>query len=527
MRLHVTRVQAAQTESDKPKVTTLTKSKMNDRDIGCSYLFEPKGNCKCMDFKDYEKSLMDQNLAEIRNAYPTEHNPNSIDQPPSSIQAGIQVLNEFPEETRNFHFATTRPMLPNPSPMSIQCEEHREITEAQPQELHRYAEFDEWPDGNVSYIYKPNDKRAAQHKTGWAMRNTNNHNKMVLKKSCLGIFVCSKFCKPLGMTTIYRPAVCGIAREKQLSLECPTPGCGGTLIHVKCTGNNGHPVTHFWQKYEDHIHFRAKGYHNHARPGKKIYAGNTKSKKVVKSTVVLPSQEHQAFLHRLHSERLLKNDSIIAITEESQVFTQPMIESTGNEEKWKEIGASPISTRRSIPSLFSGAGEDVVNHQMSPQSLHYSSPSQPWRKYDDLGQQQSGEILAAVECSHDHHQELNAIAPMGCYWNKTQSAYPFTSWCAENSCYYQDGQKYQGFINLPEKRNECVVANCTTVHAMPSSAIFNENCGFRGPCSCNTSDSRVKSLNHLEANTQCVTVRNHRPQHQEYKGLTNMRWKVM
>ena len=29
---------------------------------------------------------------------------------------------------------------------------------------------------------------------GWAMRNTNNHNVSILKKSCLGVLVCSKRC---------------------------------------------------------------------------------------------------------------------------------------------------------------------------------------------------------------------------------------------------------------------------------------------------------------------------------------------
>ena len=34
--------------------------------------------------------------------------------------------------------------------------------------------------------YSPYDTDARKHLSGWAMRNTNNHNKKVLKKSCLG-----------------------------------------------------------------------------------------------------------------------------------------------------------------------------------------------------------------------------------------------------------------------------------------------------------------------------------------------------
>jgi hypothetical protein len=32
---------------------------------------------------------------------------------------------------------------------------------------------------------------ARRHSSGWAMRNTNNHNVNILKKSCLGVLVCS------------------------------------------------------------------------------------------------------------------------------------------------------------------------------------------------------------------------------------------------------------------------------------------------------------------------------------------------
>ncbi len=39
--------------------------------------------------------------------------------------------------------------------------------------------------------YSPVDVDARKHLSGWAMRNTNNHNKKVLKKSCLGKLNCT------------------------------------------------------------------------------------------------------------------------------------------------------------------------------------------------------------------------------------------------------------------------------------------------------------------------------------------------
>lgn len=51
---------------------------------------------------------------------------------------------------------------------------------------------------------------------GWAMRNTNNHNVHILKKSCLGVLVCSVRCKlPSGDRVHLRPAICDKARKKQ------------------------------------------------------------------------------------------------------------------------------------------------------------------------------------------------------------------------------------------------------------------------------------------------------------------------
>lgn len=48
------------------------------------------------------------------------------------------------------------------------------------------------------------------------MRNTNNHNVNILKKSCLGVLVCNMTCTlDTGDPVHIRPAICDKARKKQ------------------------------------------------------------------------------------------------------------------------------------------------------------------------------------------------------------------------------------------------------------------------------------------------------------------------
>jgi hypothetical protein len=58
-----------------------------------------------------------------------------------------------------------------------------------------YDVFNEWPEGNCRYVYNAEIEDARRHVSGWAMRNTNNHNAHILKKSCLGVYVCSHGCR--------------------------------------------------------------------------------------------------------------------------------------------------------------------------------------------------------------------------------------------------------------------------------------------------------------------------------------------
>lgn len=112
--------------------------------------------------------------------------------------------------------------------------------------MKQFDSFQEWTDGYVRFIYSgetfhtvdtgvtqsdassylrltvnllvAEDKNAQRHLSGWAMRNTNNHNCQILKKSCLGVVVCSRGCSLSdGSRLQLRPAICDKARQKQQS----------------------------------------------------------------------------------------------------------------------------------------------------------------------------------------------------------------------------------------------------------------------------------------------------------------------
>ncbi|XP_054621660.1 chorion-specific transcription factor GCMb isoform X1 [Dunckerocampus dactyliophorus] len=137
-----------------------------------------------------------------------------------------------------------------------------------PQDTKQFDAFQEWTDGYVRYIYSAEDKNAQRHLSGWAMRNTNNHNCQILKKSCLGVVVCSRGCTlPDGSRLQLRPAICDKARQKQQKKVCPS--CSGALELLPCRGHSGYPVTNFWRVDGKAIFFQAKGVHDHPRPESK------------------------------------------------------------------------------------------------------------------------------------------------------------------------------------------------------------------------------------------------------------------
>ncbi|XP_065357240.1 transcription factor glial cells missing 2 [Calliphora vicina] len=131
-----------------------------------------------------------------------------------------------------------------------------------------FDEFNEWTDGHVRLIYPISNEEAKKHISGWAMRNTNNHNVNILKKSCLGVLTCSQNCTLSNGNKInLRPAICDKARRKQEGKACPNKTCRGGRLEIKpCRGHCGYPVTHFWRHSNNAIFFQAKGVHDHPKP---------------------------------------------------------------------------------------------------------------------------------------------------------------------------------------------------------------------------------------------------------------------
>ncbi|XP_004628421.1 chorion-specific transcription factor GCMb isoform X2 [Octodon degus] len=137
-----------------------------------------------------------------------------------------------------------------------------------PQAPAHFDSFQEWPDGYVRFIYSSAEKKAQRHLSGWAMRNTNNHNGHILKKSCLGVVLCTRACAlPDGSRLQLRPAICDKARLKQQKKVCPN--CQSALELIPCRGHSGYPVTNFWRLDGSAIYFQAKGVHDHPRPESK------------------------------------------------------------------------------------------------------------------------------------------------------------------------------------------------------------------------------------------------------------------
>ena len=143
-----------------------------------------------------------------------------------------------------------------------------------PIQVTQFDAFEEWADGHSRFVYHLENEEARKHSSGWAMRNTNNHNVSILKKSCLGVLVCSLRCVVDSTNSMVnlRPAICDKARKKQQGKPCPNRRCTGKLEVLPCRGHCGYPVTHFWRHTDTAIFFQAKGIHDHPRPEPKANA---------------------------------------------------------------------------------------------------------------------------------------------------------------------------------------------------------------------------------------------------------------
>ncbi|CAH0556838.1 unnamed protein product [Brassicogethes aeneus] len=159
------------------------------------------------------------------------------------------------------------PVSPGMSCRAYSSSNDWDINDSSVPRINDYDPFSEWADGHCRLVYRADNEEAKRHSSGWAMRNTNNHNVHILKKSCLGVLVCSLRCTlPSGDTVHLRPAICDKARKKQQGKPCPNRQCTGRLEILACRGHCGYPVTHFWRHTEHAIFFQAKGVHDHPRP---------------------------------------------------------------------------------------------------------------------------------------------------------------------------------------------------------------------------------------------------------------------
>ena len=109
-----------------------------------------------------------------------------------------------------------------------------------PQNVKKTDWFQEWPDAYRKHICSSDDRNAQCHLSSWAMRNTNNHNSRILKKSCLGVVVCARDCSVAEGCKVYvRPTICDKARQKQQRKCCPNRD--GPLKLIPCWGHGGFP----------------------------------------------------------------------------------------------------------------------------------------------------------------------------------------------------------------------------------------------------------------------------------------------
>ncbi|KAF7269406.1 hypothetical protein GWI33_017556 [Rhynchophorus ferrugineus] len=230
--------------------------------------------------------------------------------------------------------------------------------------------FSEWADGHCRLVYRADNEEAKRHSSGWAMRNTNNHNVHILKKSCLGVLVCSIRCTlPNGEKVHLRPAICDKARKKQQGKPCPNRQCNGRLEILPCRGHCGYPVTHFWRHTEQAIFFQAKGVHDHPRPEAKSTSEARRSLgsgRRVRGLAVLLAKE-AALGNKLMSLREPKRPC----REINQVLrnsnTTPLVDS-------QEKGYCSCSPFECICSYQTNLPPQMPHFPQSPQSYQPTTP---------------------------------------------------------------------------------------------------------------------------------------------------------
>ncbi|XP_017013662.2 transcription factor glial cells missing [Drosophila takahashii] len=254
-----------------------------------------------------------------------------------------------------------------------------DINDSKMPSVGEFDDFSDWANGHCRLIYSIQSDEARKHASGWAMRNTNNHNVNILKKSCLGVLLCSAKCKlPNGASVHLRPAICDKARRKQQGKQCPNRNCNGRLEIQACRGHCGYPVTHFWRRDGNGIYFQAKGTHDHPRPEAK---GSTEARRLlaggrrVRSLAVMLARE-SALSDKLSSLRPTKRQAKSQPTQESKrrrLAGDPEVTPTG-QELTPPAGYLPTTTSNfgQTQGSYTGSTGSVASQWNG--EIYYSEP---------------------------------------------------------------------------------------------------------------------------------------------------------
>ncbi|XP_050079154.1 transcription factor glial cells missing 2-like [Anopheles maculipalpis] len=269
-----------------------------------------------------------------------------------------------------------------------------------------YEKFNEWADGHVRHVYHPTDDHARKHISGWAMRNTNNHNVSILKKSCLGVLICTARCKlPNGGQINLRPAICDKARRKQQGRACPNRHCkAGRLEVLPCRGHCGYPVTHYWRHTEKAIFFQAKGNHDHPKPESKTSGETRKLIGATGSGGAKGSAGRSKKLSVLLLRDAALGNKLMSLKTSSKVHgtsgpeilqPPPLIPDPSYEDSSKcstctrtpcvcrtKLGVTSLSSSLSRTSEATGIFFDPSNQQTNLQNHHHHHSSGTWQSYE-------------------------------------------------------------------------------------------------------------------------------------------------
>ncbi|VDP73017.1 unnamed protein product [Echinostoma caproni] len=159
----------------------------------------------------------------------TFHSPSSVQLCRISEQSGRMDIDGCASE----HLVQSPPKVSN----HILDSKHQwDIKDVKLPKVTSFDTYDQWPTGHCRRVYPQSCERARRHQSGWAMRNTNNHNPQVLKKSCLGVLECSVGCMVQGKPLSLRPAICDKARKKQTRSIASS---SGGLLGGDQTGSRG------------------------------------------------------------------------------------------------------------------------------------------------------------------------------------------------------------------------------------------------------------------------------------------------